>query len=200
VPAGTADAGPSILAAARKCNNGGTVFFPEGKNYTVATALDLTFLDNIDFAILGNIKFKDDLTYWQAHAFQYSFQSASLFWRFGGRDVNIYGQGTGSIDGDFLSLPLVLLKPLKLTCQLGLGNTWWAAWATNNSVARPILFGTDGLHGATISGLTLLNPPNWFNFISNSSEIIISDMNLSAISNNASVPVKVSAMHKNGEC
>ncbi|KFZ06536.1 hypothetical protein V501_07324 [Pseudogymnoascus sp. VKM F-4519 (FW-2642)] len=170
VLAETADAGPSILAAARKCNHGGTVYFPPGKTYTIATVLDLTFLANIDFAILGNIKFKDDLTYWQAHAFQYSFQSASLFWRFGGRDVNIYGLGTGSIDG--------------------LGDTWWAAWATNSSVARPILFGTDGLHGATISGLKLINPPNWFNFISNSSEVIISDMNLSAISKNASVAVK----------
>lgn len=102
VLADTADAGPSILAAARKCNHGGTVYFPAGKTYTIATVLDLTFLANIDFAILGNIKFKDDLTYWQAHAFQYSFQSASLFWRFGGRDVNIYGLGTGSIDGNVL--------------------------------------------------------------------------------------------------
>jgi galacturan 1,4-alpha-galacturonidase len=99
VPDQLADAGPAILAAAQKCNNGGTVFFPPGKNFTVATALDLTFLVNVDFAILGSINFKDDLTYWQKHAFQYSFQSASLFWRFGGRDVNIYGLGIGSVDG-----------------------------------------------------------------------------------------------------
>lgn len=104
-----ADAGPAILAAARECNHGGTVYFPAGHNYTIATVLDLTFLANIDFAILGNIKFKDDLTYWQAHAFQYAFQSASLFWRFGGRDVNIYGLGTGSIDGkNFLQLVCIL--------------------------------------------------------------------------------------------
>lgn len=99
VPAGTADAGPDILAAAHKCNYGGTVYFPAGQTYTIATSLDLTFLVNIDFAILGNIQFKDDLTYWQANAFQYKFQSVSLFWRFGGRDVNIYGLGTGVIDG-----------------------------------------------------------------------------------------------------
>jgi galacturan 1,4-alpha-galacturonidase len=99
VASGSADAGPAILAAAKKCNKGGTVYFPAGQNYTIATVLDLTFLANIDFAILGNIKFKDDLTYWQAHAFQYAFQSASLFWRFGGHDVNIYGLGIGSIDG-----------------------------------------------------------------------------------------------------
>lgn len=33
------------------------------------------------------------------------------------------------------------------------------------------------------------NPPNWFNFISESSDIIISDMFLSATSNNTN-PVK----------
>lgn len=77
------------------------MYFPAGQNFTVATALDLTFLVNVDFAILGTIKFKDDLNYWQANTFQYPFQSASLFWRFGGRDVNIYGAGTGVIDGRF---------------------------------------------------------------------------------------------------
>jgi galacturan 1,4-alpha-galacturonidase len=101
IPNGTADAGPAILSAAHKCNYGGTVYFPAGQNFTVATALDLTFLVNVDFAILGTIKFKDDLTYWQANTFKYSFQTASLFWRFGGRDVNIYGGGTGVIDGNF---------------------------------------------------------------------------------------------------
>ncbi|KAH9212003.1 polygalacturonase [Leptodontidium sp. 2 PMI_412] len=170
VPHGTADAGPAILSAAHRCNYGGTVYFPAGQNFTVATALDLTFLVNVDFAILGTIKFKDDLNYWQANTFQYPFQSASLFWRFGGRDVNIYGAGTGVIDG--------------------LGDAWWSAWASNSSVARPILFGTDGLHDSTISGLTMRNPPNWFNFISNSTQVLISDMYLSAVSSNASVQVK----------
>ncbi|PQE07854.1 Exopolygalacturonase A protein [Rutstroemia sp. NJR-2017a WRK4] len=170
VASGTGDATPAILAAAHKCNNGGTVYFPAGQTYTVATALDLTFLSSVDFAILGTIQFKDDLTYWQAHAFQYKFQTASLFWRFGGKDVNIYGAGTGVIDG--------------------LGNTWWKAWASNSSIARPILFGTDGLNGATISGLKMRNPPNWFNLYANSTDILVSDMDLSAVSNDSSVAVK----------
>ncbi|PQE19295.1 Polygalacturonase protein [Rutstroemia sp. NJR-2017a BVV2] len=172
---GTGDATPAIIAAAHKCNNGGTVYFPAGQTYTVATALDLTFLSSVDFAILGTIQFKDDLTYWQAHAFQYKFQTASLFWRFGGSDVNIYGAGTGVIDG--------------------LGNTWWKAWASNSSVARPILFGTDGLNGATISGLKMKNPPNWFNLYANSTDILVSDMDLSAVSNDSSVAVKCTGSH-----
>jgi galacturan 1,4-alpha-galacturonidase len=40
-----------ILNAVHECNNGGRVVFREGVNYTIGTALDLTFMKNID---LGN--------------------------------------------------------------------------------------------------------------------------------------------------
>ena len=94
------DAGPSILAAAHSCNNGGTVYFPVGHNYTIASALDLTFLKDIDFAILGTIYFSNDITIWPSQVFQYPFQDASFFWRFGGENVRIYGNGKGVIDGN----------------------------------------------------------------------------------------------------
>ncbi|KAE8325643.1 pectin lyase fold/virulence factor [Aspergillus sergii] len=151
------DAGPSILAAAHKCNNGGTVFLPPG-DYVIATALDLTFLNNIDFAIWGNISFKQDLNLWPTQAFQYAFQTASMFWRFGGKNVNIHGDGKGVIDGA--------------------GQFWWSAMVQNSSVMRPCLLGTDGLHQATISGLTMLNPPGWFNLIANSTDILVSDFTM----------------------
>lgn len=95
------DSGPAILAAAHKCNRGGTVFLPAG-DYVIATALDLTFLEDIDFAIWGNITFKQDLELWPTQAFQYTYQSASMFWRFGGKNVNIYGDGKGVIDGNLI--------------------------------------------------------------------------------------------------
>lgn len=92
------DSGPAILAAAHKCNRGGTVFLPPG-DFVIASALDLTFLEDVDFAIWGNITFKQDLELWPTQAFQYSYQSASMFWRFGGTNVNIYGDGKVVIDG-----------------------------------------------------------------------------------------------------
>jgi galacturan 1,4-alpha-galacturonidase len=61
---------------------------------------------------------------------------------------------------------------------LGRGRFWWSAMAEDKSVMRPCLFGTDGLHYATISGLTRLDPPGWFNLIANSSDILISDMTM----------------------
>jgi galacturan 1,4-alpha-galacturonidase len=54
------------------------------------------------------------------------------------------------------------------------------------------LFGTDGLKQGTISGLTFRNPPNWFNIIANSSELLISDLDLVVEVTNASYPAHVS--------
>lgn len=36
---------PQILKAFEKCNNGGTVIFPEGQNYTIATRLNPVLYD-----------------------------------------------------------------------------------------------------------------------------------------------------------
>ncbi|KAL3439799.1 putative exopolygalacturonase A [Aspergillus insuetus] len=151
------DAGPDIVAAARKCNHGGTVYFPAGV-YEIATAVDLTFLQDIDFAIHGTISFLQDAKYWETQTFKYDYQGAKLFWRFGGKNVNIYGNDKGVIDGN--------------------GPYWWGQMANDSTTQRPIMFGTDGLHHATISGLTMRNPPNWFNLIANSSDILISDLSL----------------------
>ncbi|KAL2802361.1 putative exopolygalacturonase A [Aspergillus granulosus] len=151
------DAGPGILAAARKCNHGRTVYLPPG-DFIIATTLGLTFLNNIDFAIYGNVSFKHDIDLWPTQAFEYEFQASSMFWRFGGKNVNIYGGGKGVIDGR--------------------GQYWWSAMATDKTVMRPCLFGADGLHHATVSGLTVLDPPGWFNLIANSSDILISDMTM----------------------
>jgi hypothetical protein len=37
---------------------------------------------------------------------------------------------------------------------------------------------------AQFSNLNLINPPNWFHFVANSSDLIFDDMHLTAISNN----------------
>lgn len=169
VKSGLADTGPAILKAAKNCNKGGTVYFPEG-DYTIASTLDLTFLDRVDFAIFGTIYFKDDVTLWPGKTYNYPYQTVSLFWRFGGSNVNIYGGGKGVIDGQ--------------------GQTYWNAMVSDKNVLRPTLFGTDGLHRSTITGLTMKNSPGWFNFISNSTNVLISDIVLDVIVKNASSPAK----------
>lgn len=56
VTGGKTDDAAAILAAAKSCNNGGTVVFEKGTTYNVGTALDLTFLKHVDLDIQGTIK------------------------------------------------------------------------------------------------------------------------------------------------
>lgn len=93
------DAGPALIKAAKKCNNGGTVVFLPDVTYTINTPTDLTFLKHVDIAILGTVTFSDDVEYWQTTAFAIPYQDTHLFWKFGGTDVNIFGLGIGTIDG-----------------------------------------------------------------------------------------------------
>ncbi|KAI0863545.1 polygalacturonase [Xylaria cubensis] len=164
---GGEDDASQILDAFHDCNNGGTIVL-DG-DYTIATALDLTFLDSVDVALSGSITFKADIDYWVANSFKYDFQSSIAFWKIGGKDVNIYGGGVGVIDGN--------------------GQPWWDGFASNSSLLRPISLVLDGLQGGSVTGIRMINPPNWFNLIANSSDILISDMVLTAKSSNSN-PVK----------
>ncbi|PTB62097.1 glycoside hydrolase family 28 protein [Trichoderma citrinoviride] len=142
---------PAILKAFKRCNKGGTVVLNE--EYTIGSPLDLTFLEAVDVAITGTIKFTNDIDFWVKNSFKYDFQNSSAFWRFGGRDVNIYGGGLGLIDGN--------------------GQAWYDQFAVEPTLLRPILLVLDGLeHGS------------WFNLIANSSDILVSDIDIAVKSEN----------------
>lgn len=49
------DDSKNILAALKKCNNGGHVVFKKGTSYTIGTALDLQFLKHIDLGKSGSM-------------------------------------------------------------------------------------------------------------------------------------------------
>lgn len=142
VPASTngSDSAPAILSAFQTCNDGGTVVLDTV--YNISSPLNLTFLSHVDVSITGTISFNPDIAFWTSAdgAFPITYQNSSTFWKFGGEDVNIYGGGVGTINGN--------------------GEVWWDAQLTNDSLVRPILFVADGLEGATISGLNFVNPPN----------------------------------------
>ncbi|KAF2020142.1 glycoside hydrolase family 28 protein [Aaosphaeria arxii CBS 175.79] len=156
------DDAPAIKAALKKCNNGGTVVLD--KSYLVSSPLDLTFLRHVDVVITGEIHFNaKDVYYWAENSFKYDFQNMSTFWKWGGEDVNIYGDlsnGKSVIDGH--------------------GQKYWEEIVTNKTLFRPILFSMDGMKGATMSNLRMRNSPNWFNIIANSSDILISDLDIQA--------------------
>ncbi|KAJ8070540.1 hypothetical protein OCU04_000914 [Sclerotinia nivalis] len=160
------DDSPALLAAIKSCNNGGIVQLNETL-YTISTALNIQYLQSIDFNISGTIQFSSNITYWTANSFKYVFQNSSAFWQWGGNDINWYGGGT--IDGN--------------------GQPWWDAFAKDSSLGRPILFVMNGINGASMSDLKMKSPPNWFNFITGSQDVLISGMDLTAVTSN-SHPVK----------
>jgi galacturan 1,4-alpha-galacturonidase len=84
------DSAKNILKSFHDCNNGGTVVLD--KVYWINSPIDLTFLRHVDMVITGEIHFDDsDVYYWNDNSFKYTFQSQSVFWKIGGKDVNIYG-------------------------------------------------------------------------------------------------------------
>lgn len=149
-----------ILSALQQCNDGGHVVFPANTSYLIGTALNLTFLQHIDIDIQGYILFTNDTDYWQANAFKQIFQNATTFFQLGGEDVNVYGGGT--LDGN--------------------GQVWYDLYAQNIYILRPVLFGTIGLKGGSISNLNLRYSPQYYNFVANSSNVIFSDISISGYS------------------
>ncbi|KAJ4311881.1 Exopolygalacturonase X-2 [Neodidymelliopsis sp. IMI 364377] len=153
----------NILDAFKKCNNGGTIVLD--KVYTICTQLDLRFLKHVDVALTGTVKFCNDVNRWLPRTFQFPFQDGSSWWLWGGKDINLYGLGVGTIDGN--------------------GQTWYDAHAVNSTVKRPLLFVTDGWEGGSITGLRLRQSPNWHNLIANSSNILISNIDIYSRSSSA---------------
>lgn len=122
-------------------NNGDTVLLD--KTYRLGSPLDLPFLKHIDVVITGEIHLNDSYVYyWADHTFKYDFQNMSAFWKWGGEDVNIYGDPTNGkslIDGH--------------------GQLFWEEGFKNKTIRRPMLFAWDGMKGATMSHLRMRNPP-----------------------------------------
>ncbi|KAL6918457.1 hypothetical protein FSHL1_009893 [Fusarium sambucinum] len=159
------DDAPRILKAFKKCNKGGTIVLD--KNYTIASPLDLTWLSHVDVVITGEVHFKSDPYYWAENSFKYDFQNMSSFWKIGGKDIHIYGD---------LSNEQSVLD--------GHGQAYWEEAATNKTLMRPILLTIEDAHGLTMSNLRMRNSPNWFNIIINSTDVLISDLDLRAKSLN----------------
>lgn len=151
-----------ILEAIKDCNNGGHVIFLQKSSYIIGKPLNLTHLANIDLDIQGSIQFTNDTDFWQDNSFRLTFQNATSFFLLGGKDVNVYGGGT--FDGN--------------------GQIWWDAFAAKKSTNRPVLFATVGLHGGSITDLSLNGSPFWHNIVANSSDVVFTDIRIHSVSNN----------------
>lgn len=91
------DISDEFLDAIKKANNGGRLYLPKGQTFIIGKPLDLTFLNDIHVNLEGTIRFTNDVPYWQKNAFYHPFQRSLMFWKWGGKDIKIYGEGT--LDG-----------------------------------------------------------------------------------------------------
>ncbi|KAI9331551.1 exo-polygalacturonase [Zopfochytrium polystomum] len=167
----TDDVSAEFYAGLQEANQGGTLVLEKGSTYVIGRALDLTFLDDVHVVLDGEILFTDDVKYWQANAFYHPFQKSIMFWKWGGRDIKIYGHGAMN----------------------GNGQRWWNEFSgsqildPNNKYLRPILFYAENATNLAIEGIHMKDSPCWTNFIVTSKNIAFRDVACTAVSNNASV-------------
>ncbi|KAK3352537.1 exo-polygalacturonase [Lasiosphaeria hispida] len=165
----TDDVADDFLQALHKANRGGTVRLPKGKTFMIGKPLDLTFLNDIHILLDGEIKFTNDTPFWQANAFRHPFQNSIMFWKWGGKDIKIYGEGV--LNGN--------------------GQRWWNEFAgleildPTNNYLRPILFYAENATGIDIKGIHFKDSPCWTTFFVTSKDISFADVACTAESNNA---------------
>lgn len=167
----TDDVSAAFRSALEQANHGGTLHLPAGQTFVIGRPLDLTFLDDVQVRLDGEIRFTDDTAYWQGAAFAHPFQNTIMFWKWGGSRVRIFGEGT--LNGN--------------------GQRWWNEFSGNqildsdNAYLRPVLFYAENATDLSIEGIHMKDSPCWTNFVVTSSGISYKDVVITAVSNNASV-------------
>ena len=142
------DVADEFLDALRRANHGGTLRLDSGSIYVIGKPLDLTFLDDVHVQLDGEIKFSNDTPFWQKNAFHHPFQNSIMFWKWGGKNIKIYGNGT--LNGN--------------------GQRWWNEFSgleildSTNAYLRPILFYAENATNLDIQGIHFKDSPCWTTF------------------------------------
>ncbi|KAK0627478.1 pectin lyase fold/virulence factor [Immersiella caudata] len=168
------DVSDAFLQGLRDANNGGTLFLPGGGTFVIGKPLDLTFLQDVQIRLDGEIKFTDDTPYWQKNAFRHPFQNSIMFWKWGGKNVRIFGDGV--LNGN--------------------GQRWWNEFSgreildSTNDYLRPILFYAENATGLDIRGIHFKDSPCWTTFFVRSKDISLTDVVCTAETKNATARPK----------
>jgi galacturan 1,4-alpha-galacturonidase len=86
----TDDISADLLWAFHKANRGGTVYLEKGSTFVIGKKLDLSFLNDVHLQLDGELKFTDDIDYWQANHFYYDFQKSITWVVWGGEKINLH--------------------------------------------------------------------------------------------------------------
>ncbi|CAK5268165.1 unnamed protein product [Mycena citricolor] len=150
------DDAPQFLKAVHSCSE---VIIPKSATLNIATRLNMTGVSNKHIRVKGTIRFNPDIPYWSNNAFPFAYQTQITFWILGGENIRIDGGGT--IDGA--------------------GQPWYNAFATNKTLARPIMLTIFGAKHVVIEDLKMINSPEWFHFVNNAQDVTYNKLNISAV-------------------
>ncbi|GJC82661.1 putative exopolygalacturonase B [Colletotrichum liriopes] len=185
----TDDVSEDFKKGLEDANNGGTLYLPKGKTFVIAKALDLTFLNDVHVRLEGEIKFTDDVKYWQPLLTVCSVLM-DFAGKWGGKDIKIYGDGVINGQGqrwwnEFNAgigsiLVRVFHDPIMVVVLTVKQNP-------DNKYLRPILFYVENTTNLEVEGIHMKDAPCWTNFIVGSSNIEYRDVIATAITNNGSI-------------
>ncbi|OBZ69746.1 putative exopolygalacturonase X [Grifola frondosa] len=153
------DDAPAFLSAAfdPACS---TVVIPAKTTLNIESKVNMTGLQNKHINLQGTIKFNPDIAYWTGNAFYFSFQDQIAFWLLGGNNIVLDGGGT--LDGA--------------------GQAWYDEFAKNSSLLRPIILTIYQATNVTVQDITMINGPEWMNFVNEGKSITYRNIIISAVS------------------
>ena len=139
---GTTSDVANILRAVSICGTDGTIVFPEGMDYYIASKLN-PILKNATIEWRGTWTMSPDIAYWQQPQNHYpiSFQNHAAAIVFTGDGIHIDGYGTGGIYGN--------------------GDVWYTYDAGNTTAGRPMPFVFWNVSEVTVDNFFVRQPPLW---------------------------------------
>jgi len=168
----TDDVSAEFYQGLKKANYGGTLVLPKNQTFVLGKKLDLTFLNNIEVNLEGTILFTNNITYWQNNYYYHPFQKSISFWKWGGKNIKIFGNGT--LDGN--------------------GQAWYDGFAgkeildPDNVYLRPNLFYAENATNLLIEGIRFQRSPCWTNFVVTSKNVVYNNVVIENLSENENLP------------
>ncbi|KAK1547637.1 exo-rhamnogalacturonase B [Colletotrichum paranaense] len=140
----TTDDAPAILEAFTQCGRRGKVVF-EPTTYYVNSALNVTWLDDVEIDLQGTLLWSTNISYWLANSLDVGYQNQSTAFILGGNNVRLNGHGQGTFDGN---------------------GDYWYEWIrqqanTSNYPGRPHALTLNGLRNSVVKGVNFLRSQMW---------------------------------------
>ncbi|KAH8657944.1 putative extracellular exo-polygalacturonase [Xylariales sp. PMI_506] len=155
---------PHILEAFDSCGAGGVINFPTDQNYWIGQRLN-PIADGVRINWSGQWTLSDNITYWRNNSYPIAFQNHAAGFILTGRNISIYGNSTGGINGN--------------------GDVWYTAEAGVTQPGRPMPFVLWNVSDVTVRDFFVKEPPLWSINIMNGTNIVFENIYVNATATEA---------------